>query len=247
MKLALFADIHANLEALNACLDHAAKKGVDGYAILGDIVGYCADPGPVVDKVIGLMEKGAIAVRGNHDAAVAKVNAETMNLAAETAANWTVKQLTERQRQFISSLPLTVRRHETFFVHASAEEPDGWIYVNDVNRAFGCYRAAQSNWTFCGHVHVSELYYMGETQRPIPFTPVAETAIPVHPRRQWLGVIGAVGQPRDGNTAACYAIIDYDRFLLTYHRVPYDWRTAAEKIRAAGLPEKLADRLGKGD
>lgn len=246
MRLALLADIHANLEALEACLEHAGRKAVDAYAFIGDIVGYCADPGPVVDRVIGLME-GGLAVRGNHDAAVVKVDAETMNAAAESAAQWTAGQLSDRHRMFLASLPLTVRRHETLFVHGSAEEPAGWIYVTDTNRAFGSLRAARANWVFSGHVHVSDLYYMGESQRPVPFKPVPGTSIPVHPRRQWLGVIGAVGQPRDGNTAATYAIMDYKAYSLTYHRVPYDWHAAAAKIRAAGLPEKLAARLGKGE
>lgn len=247
MKLALLADLHANLEALEACLDHLDGKGVDAYAFLGDLVGYCADPGPVIDRVIELVGEGGFAVKGNHDAAVVSANTDTMNLNAETAAHWTKEQLTASQSQFLSSLPLTVSRFDSLFVHGSAEDPAAWIYVNDATRAFASLRAARANWVFSGHIHVSELYYLGETQRPVTFTPVAGTPIPVHPRRQWLGIVGAVGQPRDGNTAACCAIMDYDRYTLTYYRVPYDWQRAAAKVRAAGLPERLAARLGKGE
>jgi len=248
MKLALMADIHSNLEAFTACLDHAKRQGKHSYAFLGDLVGYGADPGPVVDLVLRCIEEeGGILVKGNHDAAVVRARTETMNTDAEVAAVWTRDQLTERQLQFLGSLPLTARRHDSFFVHASAQDPSDWIYITDHVRAYHSMLAARANWLFCGHIHRSELYYMGQTLRPVPFTPVAETAIPVHPRRQWLGVIGAVGQPRDGVSDACYAVMDFSAYTLTYHRVPYDWQHAATKIRAAGLPERLASRLGRGE
>jgi diadenosine tetraphosphatase ApaH/serine/threonine PP2A family protein phosphatase len=99
---------------------------------------------------------------------------------------------------------------------------------------------------FCGHVHEPVLYTPGAV-RPVPFRPVPGVAIPVPPRRRWLAVVGSAGQPRDGNTAASYAMLDTERTTLTFHRVPYDWRAAAGKIRAAGLPESLARRLERGE
>jgi diadenosine tetraphosphatase ApaH/serine/threonine PP2A family protein phosphatase len=96
-------------------------------------------------------------------------------------------------------------------------------------------------------VHEPVLYYTGAAQRPVPFYPVSGVPIPVPPRRRWLAIIGSTGQPRDGNTAACYAILNSKLSTLTYFRVPYDWPAAAAKILAAGLPEQFASRLGRGE
>lgn len=247
MKIGLFADIHSNLEAYQACLDHARGKGIKTFAYLGDLVGYGADPGAVVDLAIETACEGCVLIRGNHDRAVVTGDTSHMNAYAAEAAKWTAKVLDERQRQFLTSLPLTVNRWRCHFVHGSADAPSDFIYVTDETRAFNSINAARANWVLCGHVHRSALYYMGQSRNPVAFTPVAGTAIPVHPRRQWLAVIGAVGQPRDGNTDATYAVLDLFTFTLTYHRVAYDWPSAAAKIRAAGLPERLASRLGRGE
>lgn len=248
MKLALIADIHANLEALEACLAHAREGGAERFAVLGDIVGYGADPGPVVDAVSALVREGALAVRGNHDEAIASRRRSTfMHAAAAKAIAWTRRRLTAGQRAFLAGLPLVVKEDRLFLVHASPQRPGQWIYVTDPLRAGRALEAAApAAWVFCGHVHEPVLYTRGAAARPVPFRPVPGVAIPVPPRRRWLAVVGAAGQPRDGNTAACYAMLDTDRSMLVFHRVPYDWRSAAEKVRAAGLPESLALRLESG-
>jgi diadenosine tetraphosphatase ApaH/serine/threonine PP2A family protein phosphatase len=248
MKLALLSDIHANLEGLRACLDHAAAQGAERHAFLGDLVGYGADPGPVVDLVRCHVERGALAVKGNHDAAALVGQSDSMHQAAERAIAWTHERLNAEQRAFLAALPLVVRQDRLLLVHASPEQPAEWIYVSDPARAaVGLAAAAPASWVFCGHVHEPVLYTQGATARPVPFRPVPGVAIPVPPHRRWLAVVGSAGQPRDGNTAACYAMLDTDRPTLTFHRVPYDWRTAAAKIRAAGLPENLARRLERGE
>ena len=99
---------------------------------------------------------------------------------------------------------------------------------------------------FCGHIHVPALYHMSATGKIASFEPVGGVEIPLSRHRRWLAVLGAVGQPRDGSPAACYAILDTERDALTYVRIPYDLDTAARKIRAAGLPPRLADRLYEG-
>jgi len=247
MKLALLADIHANLEALRACLAHAREQGADRLAFLGDLVGYGADPGAVVDLVAEQVARGAHAVRGNHDAATVAGDTEFMHQTAGRAIAWTRQRLSEAQRAFLAALPFVVREGPLFLVHASPETPGEWIYVTDPLRAsHGLAAAGDASWVFCGHVHEPVLYTAGAA-RPVPFRPVPGIAIPVPPRRRWLAVVGSTGQPRDGNTAACYAMLDTDRTTLTFFRVPYDWRAAAEKIRAAGLPESLARRLERGE
>jgi diadenosine tetraphosphatase ApaH/serine/threonine PP2A family protein phosphatase len=247
MKLALFADVHSNLEALEACLDDARRSGAERHAFVGDLVGYGADPVAVLDLVAGYADRGAVVVRGNHDAAaIAPAASEDMNKAAEAAVEWTRAQLSERHRRFLAALPLLHRESNALFVHASAEQPEHWTYVTDATRAAHCLRATDATYVFCGHVHEPVLYYTGSADRPMPFHPVPGVPIPVPPRRRWLAVVGSTGQPRDGNTAACWALCDFARSTITWRRVPYDWPAAAAKIRAAGLPERLAIRLGQG-
>jgi diadenosine tetraphosphatase ApaH/serine/threonine PP2A family protein phosphatase len=249
VKLALLADVHANLEALDACLAHARAAGAERLAFLGDLVGYGPDPGPVVDAIRAEVERGALAIRGNHDDAAVSGNAESMHQAAQHAIAWTRERLSEAQRAFLAGLPLVAREGRLLLVHASAEQPAEWIYVTDPARAAASLSASgpEARWVFSGHVHEPVLYTQGATARPVPFRPVPGIAIPVPPHRRWLAVVGSAGQPRDGNTAACYAMFDTDRAALTFHRVPYDWRVAAAKVRASGLPETLARRLERGE
>ena len=248
MKLALIADVHANLEALSACLEHARAHGAERLAFLGDLVGYGADPGAVVDLVRAEVGRGALAVKGNHDEAAIVGESGTMHQVAERAIAWTRARLSDEQRAFLAALPMTVREDGLFLVHASPEEPREWIYVTDPARAAsGLDASAPASWVFCGHVHEPVLYTVGSAARPVAFRPVSGVAIPVPSHRRWLAVVGSTGQPRDGNTAACYAMLDTDRPALTFHRVPYDWRAAAAKVRAAGLPESLARRLERGE
>jgi len=246
MKLALLSDLHANLEALEACLAHAEAAGAEQWAFLGDLVGYGADPGAVVDRVAGYARRGAAVVVGNHDAAALEGDTEFMNGPAAEAVRWTKERLSEPQREFLKGLPLSVSWGDVLFVHASAEAPREWIYVNDTYRAGRCFERSTARYVFVGHVHEQALYFLGPGGRPIPFKPVPGVPVPVPAHRRWLAVVGSTGQPRDGNTAAAYALADLGKGTLTFQRVPYDWRTAARKMREAGLPEVLAARLERG-
>lgn len=246
MKLALLSDIHSNLEALGACLEHAGAEGAQRYAFLGDLVGYGADPVAVLDCIAGYVARGAIAVLGNHDAAAIDRLPDSMNEDAARAIEWTRPRLLDRHRAFLAGLPLTAAEDDLFFVHGSAAAPDKWIYITDPLRAADSIAASGASHVFCGHVHEPTLFYTAAAGRPRPFYPVSGVPIPVGRHRKWLSIVGSVGQPRDGNVAACYAILDTDKALLTYHRVPYDYPAAAARIRAAGLPEYLAWRLEHG-
>ena len=246
MKLALFADIHSNLEAITACLVHAQALGADRYAFLGDLVGYGADPVAVLDIIEQHAADGAVVVLGNHDAAVIGRPADPLNASAQAAIAWTQAQLGARQRAFLAGLPLTVRDGNTLFVHANAVAPERSIYITGAAEAERSIRAGNAVYIFCGHVHEPKLYYMGADGRPMPFRPVFGTPIPIGKHRQWLAIVGSAGQPRDRINKACYAIADMERERLTFFRVPYDHDSAAQKIRAAGLPERLARRLERG-
>jgi diadenosine tetraphosphatase ApaH/serine/threonine PP2A family protein phosphatase len=246
MKLALFADVHSNLEAITACLDHARALGVHRYAFLGDLVGYGADPVAVLDLIEQHAADGAVVVLGNHDAAAIGRTTEILNPNAQAAITWTQAQLGEKQRAFLASLPLTVSGDDILFVHASAATPERWTYITGPTEAQESIRAGGASYVFCGHVHEQKLYYTGAGGQPMPFRPVPGTPIPAAKHRQWLAIVGSAGQPRDGNNAACFALFDLERERLTFFRVPYDHVTAAQKIRAAGLPERLALRLERG-
>jgi diadenosine tetraphosphatase ApaH/serine/threonine PP2A family protein phosphatase len=243
--IALFTDIHGNREAFDACLAHVQSARPDRMVFLGDYVGYGADPGYVVDLVRDFVARGAVALRGNHDDAVVGSTAR-MNVAAREAIEWTRGRLDEAQRRFLTGLPLTHEEGERLFVHANAVAPGDWGYVTDRLEAARSLMATRRRCVFCGHLHVPGLYRMAANGLLDEFTPASGITIPLQPEHRWLALLGAVGQPRDGNPEACYALLDEERDELTYVRVPYDAATAAEKILGAGLPPRLAARLLQG-
>ncbi len=245
MRIALMTDIHANREALAACLEHARRNDVGRHIFLGDYVGYGADPCWVLDTVMEHVDRGAVAILGNHDAAALAVD-ERMNMVAASAMEWTRTQLNSGHLNFIDRLPLIAEEGARLYVHSSAHEPDQWNYATDLYSASRSLMATSAQATFCGHSHIPSLFHMSMTGKFASFEPVDRVEIPLTRQRRWLAVIGAVGQPRDRNPAACYAVFDDERDVLTYFRVPYDVDGAAAKIRAAGLPPFLAKRLYEG-
>ncbi len=245
MRIAFFTDIHANREALTACLDHAGHSRVDRHVFLGDYVGYGADPAFAIETVMAHVERGAVAVLGNHDAAVLAPDRD-MNDAAFHAMEWTRGRLDASHIAFIKGLPLSSQDGGRLYVHASAHTPGAWHYVTDRYAASECLAATEARAIFCGHTHVPVLYHLSVTGKVASFTPDDGVEIPLTAGRRWLAVIGSVGQPRDHNPAACYAVLDASRNVLTYFRVPYDVETAARKIRDAGLPIALSWRLTAG-
>ena len=246
MKIALITDLHANREAVEAVLAHAQGQGATRYVFLGDYVGYGADPGWVVDLVRAHVAAGAVAVVGNHDAAVIRGPSPSMRPEPRLAVAWTRMQLSAEQLAFLESLPMQVIEENRLYVHANAYAPAEWGYVIARADAARSLQATHCRHTFCGHVHEPKLYHLSGTGKTLDFTPTPEVAIPVPPHRQWLVLPGSAGQPRDRNPAACYATFDPANALLTFHRVPYDHEAAGAKIRAAGLPASFADRLVHG-
>ena len=246
MKLALITDLHANREAVSAVLEHAQAQGVEQHAFLGDFVGYGADPGWVVDVVMEHVAAGAVAVMGNHDAAVVQGASETMIDEARQVVGWTRARLSEQQLVFLAGLPMTVQQDDRLFVHANAWAPAAWGYVQGRMEAVRSLHATDARHTFCGHVHEPMLFHLAATGKAGEFMPVPGVGIPLSSQRQWLAIPGSAGQPRDGNPAACYAMFDTGTVTLTFHRVPYDHDAAGAKIRAAGLPQRLAQRLHDG-
>jgi diadenosine tetraphosphatase ApaH/serine/threonine PP2A family protein phosphatase len=242
MLIALFADIHSNRQAFTACLIDAYEQGAQRIVLLGDYVGYGADPVWTVNAVMDLVDRGAVAVLGNHDSAINDPRVR-MNMAAQVAIDWTRGELDAAQRQFLASLPLTHTDGDRLYVHADASSPQSWIYVTNIADAAHSITATTAQVTFCGHIHQPALYSMVATARMIAVTPRTGASIRLRPEQRSLAVLGSVGQPRDGNPAACYVMLDTDRNAITYCRVRYDVEAAAAAIRQKGLPEWLAERL----
>ncbi len=245
MKYAILTDIHANREAFEAVLADVGGRGVDRIVLLGDLVGYGADPEWCTEKAADLVAKGAICVRGNHDNAAAGAP-EMMSTYAKRAMDWTKTRVTDAHRRFLAGLPMTVEEEGILFVHASANAPEDWTYVTSDTKATPSFRASKARLIFCGHVHVPLLAScdMGGMVRQQTFR--VGFPIPLLRSRRWLAVVGSVGQPRDGVAQASWALLDTAINDLTFRRVPYNTAAAAQKVRAAGLPEELAIRLLKG-
>jgi len=245
MLIAIFADIHANRQAFSACLAQARNHGAKRIVLLGDYVGYGADPEWTVTTVMDLVDKGAAAVLGNHDSAVSNPR-EQLNLEAQVVIEWTRGELGASQRQFLAGLPLTLNDSDRLYVHAEASNPKSWIYVASTAEAARSLADTPAHVTFCGHIHQPALYSMSATAKMTAFTPTTDVAIQLLQGRRWLAVLGSVGQPRDGNPAASYVMLDTEKRELTYCRAPYDVEQAAAQIRKNGLPTWLADRLFVG-
>jgi diadenosine tetraphosphatase ApaH/serine/threonine PP2A family protein phosphatase len=243
MRLALLSDIHGNLEALEACLDQIGEVGADGIVILGDLVGYGPDPERVVDLVADLDAKGAIVVKGNHDEAIERGTDQMNGIAAESI-RWTRDQLDASQKAYLAQLPISLMRDNVLFLHASAAKPEAWHYVDSVQAAVACLVASGARLTFCGHTHVPQFYHQLPGQPVDAFKPVANRKVPFSSARRYLGVLGSVGQPRDRDPRACWGLLEPNG--ITYCRVPYDYDVTARKIRAAGLPTWLGERLKVG-
>ncbi len=213
---------------------------------MGDIVGYGPDPQWCIEKVEELVAQGAWCLRGNHDRAVG-VPDGAFNPNAKRVIDWTVNRLSKRHKTFLSELPLVIEDGDLMLVHASANNPADWIYVNSETMARGSFSVTDARLIFCGHVHRPQLYSADLTGKVTGHSVIFAQPLPLIRSRRWLGVIGSVGQPRDGVAQAGYAILDRAANTLTFRRVGYDVMTTAKKMRAAGLPEALASRLMKGE
>ena len=249
MKLALLSDLHANLPAFEACLAHAQAHGATDIAILGDLVGYGPHPGELVDRCIDLQSRGAIVLRGNHDMPP-DANAPADGSWQALTARWTHDRLERSQQRWLATLDLTRVVGNVFLVHASADDPTRWRYVTDARIASLSLQAACRDpavrYVVGGHVHQQQLFFEGARHQLMPFEPRAGSAIPVGAHRRWLATVGSVGQPRDGDPRAAYAVLDIDRRTLQFHRVDYDIDLTCAELRINGLPEALASRLEEG-
>ena len=245
MPTALFADIHANRQAFEACLADAARRGAESIVLMGDYVGYGGDPEWVTHKVIELVAAGARAIRGNHDTALRDTSID-LNPQAAAAMHWTRSQLDRASRDVLAALPLTLRSGDVLYVHADASQPSVWNYISDATEAGRSLRGTDAAIVFSAHIHRPAVYSVSATGKMTSFRPTTGIPVQLTPGRRWQIVLGAVGQPRDGIAAASYALFDETLRTVEFCRVPYDIDAAAARIIENRLPAWLAERLYKG-
>ncbi len=245
MRYLLISDIHANIQGLEAVLAHAEGK-YDQILCCGDLIGYGADPNPVTDWV---RAHCSAVVRGNHDkAAVGLEDLEWFNPVARYAAVWTKKELTPENAEYIHGLPQGPLHLQDFqIVHGSPLDEDEYLLgPSDAAQSFTYLDACL---TFFGHTHLQGGFIWNharvETIGKTPFEEERQT-LELDPECSYLINPGSVGQPRDGDPRAAYALYNPDEHYVVYYRVTYDIAGAQEKIRQAGLPPMLADRLAIG-
>jgi diadenosine tetraphosphatase ApaH/serine/threonine PP2A family protein phosphatase len=245
MRVAILTDIHANREALDAVLADVKRLAPDDIVILGDLVGYGPDPDYVVDRIAEMAAAGRCCILGNHDEAAAGT-IRGMREGARRSLQWTKSHISEAHRHFLGTLPPTKREDDRLYVHASAHQPARWHYLDGVEAAQRCLASTDASIVICGHTHVPAVFFGLPERRPVFFKPLDGIEVPLSPLRRYVLVVGSVGQPRDGNPAACFAILDTTARTFTIVRTPYDWEPTMRKIKANGLPSWHAMRLKVG-
>ena len=245
MRYLILSDIHANCEALTAVLAHVRRKRWDRAVVLGDVVGYGANPNQAVDMVKGL--KPLAAIRGNHDKVCSGIeDGEMFNRVALQAALWTRRRLTPSNLRWLQALPEGPIVVDGAFAASHGTPIDEDAYIFGEIEALNVFRQTTFPLCFFGHSHFPVIFGLS----PDAITTVLTTSPSFHfrlePGVRYLVNPGSIGQPRDGNPLASFAMFDSATRSVSVHRVPYKLERAQRKIIEAGLPRPLADRLALG-
>lgn len=241
MRVALLADVHANLEALEAVLADIETQAVDQLYSLGDVIGYGCDPLACLDLI---EQSCSVKLMGNHEYVVlGRSPLDNLNANARDSIIWTKEQMTEQSLAFISTFGMIHVDDNAAYVHASPDLPDQWHYLLSVEDAVPAFAATASRLVFFGHTHLPIIFSQGgngqiKSKAGHSFEPDAEN--------RYLVNVGSVGQPRDNDNRACYVIFDADAGEITYRRVPYDIERTQEKLIDARMPRLLIERLVAG-
>ena len=238
--LAIFGDVHSNLQAFDTVLADAAAEGATDYLCTGDVVGYGANPHECLEKVRAL---NCPVVMGNHDHYVSsRQNLEDFNPAAAAVIAWTRRAISPEEIRFLMSLPFSVTRMGLTLVHATLDNPEGFGYVFDHLQATAHFGHQLAPLCFHGHTHCPMIFekQMGGVFR----IDAQDFKLPLG--RKYFINVGSVGQPRDGDPRASYVLYDVAARTVRFRRLEYDIAGAQNAIRAAGLPERLAQRLEVG-
>ncbi|TKJ33478.1 metallophosphoesterase [bacterium (candidate division B38) B3_B38] len=244
MRLGIFADIHGNLEALQAVIAAYKKEKIDRYICLGDVVGYGANPNECCQIVSSLADKTLI---GNHDVACCgHFNIKWFNTTAQKAILWTQQHLSEKNLKWLNNLPYTCQEEKVIFSHGLPHKPEKFYYDDDLELIEDCYRelGTSPRISFMGHTHRSIVFVVENKGVKIRVDPQFKSTLRFQNKgKQYLLNVGSVGQPRDGDARACYAIYDTKQQVVVIKRVEYNTNLACLKIIDAGLPPVLGERL----
>lgn len=239
-KIAILGDIHSNLDALEVVLADAAAQGVDEYFCTGDIVGYNACPHECLELIRSL---GCPVVKGNHDHYVASErNLDDFNPHAAAVVEWTRGQLSAEELQYLGELPFSVSKAGVTLVHSTMDKPENFGYVFDNYQAETNFIFQKTPICFHGHTHCPMIY---EKQLSGIYR-IEPQDFDLKIGRKYFINVGSVGQPRDGDPRATYVIYEPAGRKVSYRRLHYDIAAAQARVRAAGLPERLAERLAFG-
>ena len=239
MKFAIMADVHANLEAFQAVLEDSKEQRCTHYAFLGDFVGYCADPKACIDIVRAM---NAPCVKGEHDDyGATEILMDGYPPIVAKAVEWTRKQLSVDDRDWLRQLPL-VRTVEDFtIVHATLHTPEQWGFVFNAFAAASSLAYQSTSVCFFGHTHQPMAFVSDGSLRGGTYT-----KFETEPRRKYFVNVGSVGHPRDGDPRTGYVIYDMDESTIALRRLDYDIPRAQKKIIDAGLPPRMVERLAMG-
>jgi predicted phosphodiesterase len=239
MKYAIIADIHGNIDAFQVVLDDISAQKATHIVCLGDVVGYNARPKECL-KIVRDMNMPC--VKGNHDDYCSTDNhLEGFNPHAADAVHWTRNQLSEDDKKWLRDLKYTRMAANFTMVHATLDAPDRWGYVFDKLMAAASFPYQTTQMCFFGHTHVPVAFMRDTVVRGGSYS-----KFKIDPSKKYFINVGAVGQPRDNNPKAAYVIYDMDAGTIELRRLEYDIAAAQAKIREAGLPERLAERLAYG-
>ena len=240
-RIAVVSDIHGNLHAFQAVLAAVDGMGIETLVCLGDVVGYGAFPNECIDE---LRLRDVPTLAGNHDhAAIGKTEVRFFNDIARRAVEWTAQRLTPENMEWLERRPYQYELPGgLLFVHASPVSPEAWGYVLTFGDARSSFDAFEQRVCFIGHSHQPAVVEYRDGELTCPDASV----FPLREGCRYLINVGSVGQPRDRNPNACFVTVDLERNEVEFHRESYDVQAAQEAIRAAGLPEELAERLAFG-
>jgi predicted phosphodiesterase len=236
MRYGIFGDIHSNLEALEAVLEDMQVQRVSNLICLGDIVGYNANPAECLELVRAL---GCPVVKGNHDEEASEArDIEHFSELAYVSMKHTRDSLSEEQKRYLRTLPMQRNVGDFSIVHSSLDGPARWVYVFSSQEAEQSFVFQRSQLCFFGHTHVPNAFILDGAVHECFYRKLI-----LQKGKKYYVNCGSVGQPRDGDWRAAYAIYDSAQLMIELRRVPYDLARAQEKILKAGLPERLAERL----
>jgi predicted phosphodiesterase len=239
MRFAIFSDIHANLEALEAVLQDSKERAATHYVCLGDVVGYNANPHECVQRI---REMDCPIVKGNHDEQASLTeSSRDFNELAEHAIEWTRANLNSDDKEWLRDLRMERQVRDFTIVHATLDTPAQWGYVFNNLDAAASFTYQHTSICFFGHTHVPTAFVREDGVRRLNLEQLR-----IDPSRKYFINAGSTGQPRDGDWRAAYCLYDSEKNVVELHRVKYDLDAAQKKIIKAGLPRLLAERLAIG-